>query len=652
MKNTITLFFICISIISHAKKVAILIAVGGYPNGSGWGDISSISDIPLITNALKKHGFQNKNIYIIKDENATKKGITDLFEKVGKTLQAGDIVVTHVSSHGQPIFDQNDDETDGLDESIIPYDAKAKYSFFYKGEKHLRDDELGVIFTKYRNRLGKDGQLLITFDSCHSGSAIRGGIGRGGKPVFVPNNWKVVKRKRTKDYNFFKKETLNENAAPYVFISASTADEVNYEYNGFGSLSYAFSKAIDRLEKGITYRQLFAEIAKHMNVIVPTQTPTIEGDIDYKLFNGDYVVQEDYFEVSKVVRKNIIEINAGKFNGIFEGSTLSLLPAGTIDFLEDKVIAKGKITKANYGVSKVLLDRKLKSSNPKSYWVFMEDINYGNISVKVYFDKIKDQKVIDGVAKFFNKNNLGEIVKDSLESDVIVRKERGQYTLSTKGFEEFDTSKRSLGANQIADINDKIFNYAQGKYIKDIHLENLDYDFEFELMPVEYDEAYEKVKGEPKSMYTANYKNEVLYVNEETEYFFLKVINKSDSDIYFRFLEIYPNGKIGEFFPNQECKLRDDETKLPARDTKIFKDCLFSFSAPYEKLMIKGFATNAPLDFSNVISRNETKESKTPLEYFLKSTYMKKRSSKAAVITKLDGNTEELFYEIIKNTGF
>ncbi len=648
MKIILTLLMICISISGFSKKVAIIIAVGDYPSESGWGDISSANDISLVKNAIQKHGFLDENIYTIQDAEATKKGIVDLFTKVGKVLSQGDILVVHISSHGQPIFDQNDDETDGLDESIIPYDAKSKYSFFYKGEKHLRDDELGIIFTKYRNTLGKDGQVLITFDSCHSGSAIRGGIGRGGKPAFVPENWKKTARKRTKDYSFFQKQKLNENAAPYVFISASTADEVNYEYNGFGSLSFAFSKAVDRLGKGVTYRQLFAEIAKHMNVIVPMQTPTVEGDIDYKLFNGDYVAQEEYFKVSKKLKDNLIEINTGKFNGIFEGSTLSILPSGTTKFSEDKVLAKGKITKANYGTSKVLLDRKLNSDNPKSYWVFMESINYGAISVKAYFDNIKDQKVIDGVKKFFNKNNLGEIVKDSLKSDVIIRKEKGQYTLSVKGFEAFNTSKKDRGEDQIADLNAKIFSYAQGRYIKDIHLENADYDFEFELMPVVYDEAYEKVKGEPKSMQTANYKNEVLYVKEEMEYFFLKVTNKSDSDIYFRFLEIYPSGKIGEFFPNEECKLRDDETKLPAKSTKIFKDCLFSFSSPYEKLMIKGFATNAPLNFDHVISRDIMKGSNTPLEQFLKSTYTKKRSSDPKMVKKLEGNTEELFYEIIE----
>ena len=73
MKKIIFLLLIFISTITYAKKVSIIIAIGDYPKNSGWSDISSGNDIPLIKNTLLGQGFLEKDIYIIKDKKATKK---------------------------------------------------------------------------------------------------------------------------------------------------------------------------------------------------------------------------------------------------------------------------------------------------------------------------------------------------------------------------------------------------------------------------------------------------------------------------------------------------------------------------------------------------------------------------------------------------
>ncbi|MBK8737354.1 MAG: hypothetical protein IPL98_16190 [Saprospiraceae bacterium] len=38
----------------------------------------------------------------------------------------------------------------------------------------ITDDELGIAIYDWRNKLGKAGQLIVTIDACHSGSATRG----------------------------------------------------------------------------------------------------------------------------------------------------------------------------------------------------------------------------------------------------------------------------------------------------------------------------------------------------------------------------------------------------------------------------------------------------------------------------------------------
>ena len=55
----------------------------------------------------------------------------------------GEVIVVHFSGHGQQIADDNHDEADRLDETVVPYDAPSRWTTGYTGERHIRDDELG-----------------------------------------------------------------------------------------------------------------------------------------------------------------------------------------------------------------------------------------------------------------------------------------------------------------------------------------------------------------------------------------------------------------------------------------------------------------------------------------------------------------------------
>src|SRR5690606_2133318 len=282
-----------------AKKRALIIAVGAYPVETGWGTISSVNDVPLIQQALTTQGFAAEDITVMTDAQATKAGIIDALTRLQSRAERGDIVVIHYSGHGQQIFDDNGDEIDGKDEAMVPYDAFAKYTADYAGQHHIRDDELGNIIANFRNKLGKDGQLLFIMDSCHSGSTTRGAKARGGQATFAPPNWTPQEADKTKGSGLIERTRVTPEAAPFVMISGASADELNYEYQGCGSLSYAFSKAMTDLGSDFTFRQLFSSIAANMNVISPKQTPTIEGDVDYLLFKGEYVKQQPYFTLSR-----------------------------------------------------------------------------------------------------------------------------------------------------------------------------------------------------------------------------------------------------------------------------------------------------------------------------------------------------------------
>ena len=74
---------------------------------------------------------------------------------------SGDTLLFHYSGHGSNIKDSNKDETDKIDETIVPLDYKIK------GD--ITDDWL---FTNMVAKILKNVNLYCFFDSCHSGTLI------------------------------------------------------------------------------------------------------------------------------------------------------------------------------------------------------------------------------------------------------------------------------------------------------------------------------------------------------------------------------------------------------------------------------------------------------------------------------------------------
>lgn len=658
MKSLFVFFFlVSISTTAVAEKYALIVAVGDYADATGWTKINAVNDVPLIEQALLSQAFKAQNIHTIIDAEATRVGILNKIKALQQQLNKGDILVVHFSMHGQQIFDTNGDEIDDLDESIVPYDAKVAYSDTYQGQNHIRDDELGIVITSLRNTLGVDGQLLFMLDSCHSGSATRGGAkARGGKAPLVPENWNPSENISGTSGEMFQKEKKSPDAAPFVMISGASAAELNYEYQGNGSLSYAFAKAVTTLGSNYTYRQLFSKITAQMNSISPKQKPTIEGDIDYKLFKGEYVQQQPYYSVNRVVRPDLIKINGGEIQQLYKETTLHIVPAGTTEFKEELVIAKGKVVKTAFNTANVLLETPLASLNEKEFWAFVDKPSYENMYLKVHLKDIKDKKIVKGIEEYLTSNNLGEIVKKVDSATVVLspikdrsKKVTGYSLLNPSGLLVIDQVQVTQRGVQLDDLTDKLFQYAQGSYIRDLSMVNPLYEFDFKLVLVDYSEDTEIVKG---TIVDPNVDEAGIFkVNTTGDYVAVEVTNKSDKDLYFTIVEINSKGEIAQFLPNDNYNLVADDLKIPAGKTQLFKDYVFGFGPPYERLTLKGFATTTPINLKSIItSKGEaTRGNMNFLEKLVQQSYSQTRGIKGNQASgKMRGYTTEFVYEIIK----
>ena len=624
---------------STTTKHALIIAIGDYPRSTGWGAISSANDVPLIKETLERQGFNPENITTLVDREATKKGILDAFKELQETkIKEGDVVVIHYSGHGQPIFDSNEDgildETDDKDEALVPIDAMASYAYNYKGENHIRDDELAKITTNLRNTLGKNGQLLA----------------RGTKNVFAPEGWEASKNAKVQGSDMFDDVKVNENAAPYVLISGASADELNYEHpDGYGALSFAFSEAMNDLGSDFSYRQLFDVIAAKMNTFSPNQNPGIEGNQDIKLFKNEYVKQEEYFKIKNILASNAIKIQAGKLQGIFKGTTVFLMPVGETQLDSTKIVAKGKVVLAKFNESNILLNSDLKSKNEKDYVIFIDQKSFGEISLNISFDEsLENKKVKNEITKFLEETKLGKLVNDE-KSDVTITEKNNQFNVYTTN--GLSVIEENIKLENVKYLKETLSTYAHGSYMKKLNFNNKKYEFTFRALPVKLNILTEENEiGKPEEIM----RNNVLSIVPGKDKLVFEVTNHSKQDLYFTIIEVNSKGEINSIFPSERFEMNDQERLIEKGKTVLFSDKIMNYGPPYEKLVMKCIASPYPINIASTIkNRGEIAGQRgalNPLASFVNNTFLNSRGQGDVIVVsdKVDGYTSEIIYEIVK----
>ena len=296
-------------------KHALMIGIGDYDTKTtNWAKLNSVKDIEVMQSTLKRQKFEAGNITILLDKEATKQNIVSAMRKLISNVEqnSGDVVYIHISSHGAQLEDDNGDETDGLDEAIVTINAKwteDKTEFAKVASEYLRDDEFGGLIEQLRAKLGKDGDVVVCMDLCHSGTATRGElVARGNKPPIVSGKFGGENANTRDNMKEFRENSLasrgdNNNMATYVVISAARAEEAAYEtFNDenkkMGALSYAVSKSIENIKDSVSYRSLFAKIEAIMDIKSNIQHPVLEGNgVDRGFLGGEYLLQTPYVEV-------------------------------------------------------------------------------------------------------------------------------------------------------------------------------------------------------------------------------------------------------------------------------------------------------------------------------------------------------------------
>ena len=537
------------------NKYALIIGLSNYPAESGWLPINGGNDIEILKGTLQKRGFKKKNIIAIGDANATASGIRRAVGQLERRVKRGSFVVVSYSGHGQQMYDDNQDELDGKDESLAPYDSKPVQGA-YQGSAHLRDDDLFQLLQPLRRKLGPEGQLLVLADACHSGTvsrnladSISNAPVRGTAKVFGAPREGL---KPTDIEETFMDIGLDDKGlAPQFTISATRPNELNREYkeNGtfYGPLSLAFSKVFVNLSLDATYEELFDLLASRMMQYSSEQHPVLEGDPNIQVGANSLSPPVQHFTIEEVISGKEVRIDGGWLFNLYKGTTLIFYPVGTTpaDTAEVEPVAKGRIERAEFGSAEVIITTPpVPEEKLSKAWGYIEQRNYGPLRLDISLN-VQNAQLLNDLRDRIESFKALRLTEEN--ADAVVHQEHDQVYVESNGQVCLDLPLIGI---QVDSIIDQLFDLARVRFLSRLDLKDAEYDVGIEIIPVDLEFDQEGFAVESKTKYRLPKFNSSGQVLLNTgEHFEARFFNNGDKDAYFAILEIYPEGDIEVLLP-------------------------------------------------------------------------------------------------------
>ena len=130
---------------------------------------------------VEQAGFERRDLRILLNGEATRDNILAAIETwLIQGTRPGDDVVLYFSGHGSQQQDIDGDEADGLDETLVPVDARVDEGRVARGM--ITDDEIALLLDRMADR-----RLVVLVDACHSGTSTRGvSDGEGWRHIKTP----------------------------------------------------------------------------------------------------------------------------------------------------------------------------------------------------------------------------------------------------------------------------------------------------------------------------------------------------------------------------------------------------------------------------------------------------------------------------------
>lgn len=279
--------------LAQAEDRVLLVGVGDYQQDAVT-DLPGIDlDIGIMKEVAENLGFAPSGMKVLLDREATLVNVKSAMES---WLNVGpeDRVLIYFSSHGSPVPDENGDEPDNADETLLMHDtAVVRRNGRNTLDNVLVDDEFNKILGKLRSK-----NVLVIVDACHSGTSTKamslsskqfGANEVVGKYFIYPGMPKGDALAGGPSSRGFMAERKQESAPAggggHVAITAARDDETSLASNRGSIFTLGIQEAVAKAkaegDRTLTPRQLWEYAKNFVSSKLPASRvfhPQINGD--------------------------------------------------------------------------------------------------------------------------------------------------------------------------------------------------------------------------------------------------------------------------------------------------------------------------------------------------------------------------------------
>jgi hypothetical protein len=407
-----------------AHRFALLVGVDQYaqprhgpsvPNLAG-----PVNDVDLMKRLLVgTYGFSEQEIVTLTGDKASRSAIESGFRShlTDNTRKyPGSTVLFFFAGHGSQTADKDGDEGDGVDETLVAYDSRAK------GGRDIVDDEIAA----WLGELGRfTDNVTVIFDSCHSGDGTRDLSDRPIVARQLPPNPNTdpggVSPRRSRGLE--SADEVSGRNPRFSFISASMADELSHEgptgeagaerYQGF--LTYFLVQALQQ-SPVLTYERAVRTADPLIRRHSPSQHPQAAGNvlIPFLGLAGDR--ETPSIRIESPSDGGQFRIGAGSMQGVAPGALLAVYAGATRKLVgESGKLASARVVTVSASSSVAELLERPREPIKVSDKVALVTPFAGGYRLPVYLDGLpgqtaspRDRQVLAALAAILRKDRLIE----------------------------------------------------------------------------------------------------------------------------------------------------------------------------------------------------------------------------------------------------
>lgn len=261
-------------LVDGQRRLALLIAVGEYLHPAIDkldGPVNDANKVRDLLSGSGVYGFPDENVCMLTDEHATHAGVEAAFQNalLKRIVDKNDVVVIYFAGHGSQADDNNNDEADGNDETLILHDSRTG------GRGDLLDDQLNDWLKQLDE---KTENITLILDSCNSGSAARGGFKRRWSEPAKGASARRVTGGDGIDWMPALLPGLN-------VLSAATDGTSAMELDGTGLFTQALVDVLSSSPR-LTYAQVARRVPPLLAAAGTSQIAYVQGNLDSFVFQN------------------------------------------------------------------------------------------------------------------------------------------------------------------------------------------------------------------------------------------------------------------------------------------------------------------------------------------------------------------------------